>query len=501
MNNTSPISILLLCLSLLQGGHTRSQSNIEITPPETRLTDILLKDTTSKTVSYPPRGYWFGMKDRSNGWPVLVKNGPKNYLLRDGTHHVYLLQKKNGKIHLERLDSSVFSGDNFLMMAFLRKDTIYQYGGYGFWNTRDFFMRYRSANRDWEFLTGGNGLKNELNYHWYDKSEDAFYMIGSLSSTHHPVPKKMLIDSIYRFGFDTRQWKAIGRLNENFSELNLLTKHELAVCFTPFGFLDTRTFQIKLYDIPGNRILSPKGHLTDFLLRIAKGNSIQFNEYKHFIYLGDTLHIIQGTQHEVYHDRIKVTLADFDTANPQTIYVPVNQGVRMSILSDKNWLLFLPIPLIVAGFYWRSRQQKRSPHKQGKMEDVQEEADFEVQKEANIPLNPTGDTTLEAPSDHISFFRSQLSPIETELLDMLVKVSLAGEAADIISINKTIGVTNKDASLQKARRSICINNINNSFRQTLKQDDNLIIRERNEDDKRAFVYRIDEKHLSLFRNI
>jgi len=474
---------------------------MEITPPDTTLANILLQDTTSETISYLPRGYWFGLKDRSYGWPVLVKNGPKNYLLRDGTHQVYLLEKQNGKIRLQRLDSSVFNGDNFLMMAFLRNDTIYQYGGYGFWNTRDFFMRYRSTNRDWEFLAGGNGLKNELNYHWYDKTEDAFYMIGSLSTTHHPVPKKILIDSIYRFSFNTRQWKAIGRLNENFGELNLLSKHDLPTCFTPFGFLDTRTFQVKLYDIPKNRILTPKGRLTDFLFSIAKGNPIQTNEYKHFLYLGDTLHILQGTRNEVYHDRIKVTEADFDTVNIQSLYVPANRENGISMLSDLNWLIYLPIPLILAGYYWRSRQRRRMPTRPVPAENEQGPDDEEQMDLIPPTLPPATTTTVEDYAHHLSFFRSQLTPIEAELLDMLVKVTMAGHAADIVAINKTIGVSNKEASLQKARRSICINNINNSFRQTLKQDDNLIIRERDEIDKRAFVYRIDNKHLSWFKNI
>lgn len=498
MKNTPSINIILFIGMILLSGSSRSQTINMISAPEAALAEILLKDTTSQTVSYLPKGYWFGLTDRSHGWAVLVKNGPKNYLLRDGTHHVYLLGKQNGKIHLERIDSSAFSGDNFLMMAFLRNDTIYQYGGYGFWNTRDFFMRFRPTNRDWEFLTGGNGLKNELNYHWYDQHEDAFYVIGSLSSMHHPVPKKILVDSIYRYPFATKQWTAIGRLPDNFSELNPLSKLELPVCFTPFGFLDTRTFQVKLYDLPGNKIFSPKGRLTDFLLRIAKGNPIQTNEYKHFIYLADTLHIFQGTKDKVYHDRISISEADFDTLNCQTFYVPIKQGSDFSMISNLYWLLYLPLPLMVAGYYWRSRRSRKNPMLVVHEADDENEEDLNEPDIEQAPPISAVDSTPASSSQDLDFFRSQLTPIEVELLEMLLKTTLAGKTTDIIAINKTIGVSNKETSLQKARRSICINNINNSFRQTMKHEDNLIIRERDADDKRAFVYRIDDRYLPLF---
>jgi hypothetical protein len=137
MKNTPTLLRFLTLLPFFLPPALRAQSAADWSKPEERLADLLLRDSVTRTVSYLPKGYWFGLDDRSHGSLVLVKDGPRNYMLRDGTHHVYLLERQNGKERLQRLDSSVFSGDNFLMMAFLRNDTIYQYGGYGFWNTRD----------------------------------------------------------------------------------------------------------------------------------------------------------------------------------------------------------------------------------------------------------------------------------------------------------------------------------------------------------------------------
>ena len=490
MRNTAQALALPLLILTILSSTVFAQTYRDWSKPEQLLAEILLRDTTSRMVSYLPKGYWFGLTDRSHGYLKLVKKGGENYLLRDGTHQVFLLRKDKGNMFLDRQDSSVFYGDNFLSMTFLRKDTIYQYGGYGFWNTRDFFMYYRNSNQDWEFLTGGNGLPNELNYHWYDAKEDAFYIIGSLHTTHHPLPHKKLVDSIYRYDFATHQWTAIGRVQDNFSEMNLLWKLELPVCFTPFGYLDTRTSVLKLHDIPGNRILSPKGKLADFLLKIGRSDPLYSKDYRHFIVLNDTLHIIRGTNEKVEYATIGINMSDYDLKRTQTLYLPIKNKSTLFNLLQQPWIFSLAIPLTAAGYYLRNRRRKKAEPEAITEEAIQETGEDEGIAESNA-FTETNHTNAIIKTDDLAFFKSQLNPTELELLDMLLKTTQAGSAADIISINKTLGVANKDASLQKARRSISINNINSCFRQILKVEDNLIIRARDEDDKRAFVYTLN----------
>jgi hypothetical protein len=497
MKNTPLILRFFFAVLTLVSSTVLAQSYRSWSKPEQQLAEILIRDTVSRTVSYLPKGYWFGLTDRSYGYLKLVKNGANNYLLRDGTHQVYLLRKSQDDILLDRQDSSVFSGDNFLSIAFLRKDTIYQYGGYGFWNTRDFFMRYRPENRDWEFVPGVNGLPNELNYHWYDDVDDALYIIGSLYSCHRPTPKKILVDSVYKYDFSTHKWVSTGRLIENFSELNIFGKINLPVCFTPFGFLDTRTFQLKLYDIPGNRLLAPKGRLTDFLFRIAKGNPLQINEYMLFIYLKDNLHIIQGNKDTAFHASIQVTETDFDASNPQVLFVPNKNGFSIGFSSYLKWLFALVVPFSIAGYFWKAGRRRKKEIKDFSDEDSADTGQEDDSHETDQPIRSMATIGEVSPQD-LTFFMAQLNPTELALLDMLLHVTREGSSADISTINKTLGVLNKEASLQKARRSISINNINSCFRQIMKIEENLIIRERNDDDKRAFVYKLNPAYIDRF---
>jgi len=86
------------------------------------------------------------------------------------------------------------------------------------------------------------------------------------------------------------------------------------------------------------------------------------------------------------------------------------------------------------------------------------------------------------------FFLNTLTPVERELLKSMVTSSLDDRKMDISSINKILGVTNKEPEIQKTSRSVRINHINETFINTMKQSDILLCKERDEFDKRSFVY-------------
>lgn len=508
MKNTIHPLTFTRCLQLLLmlfPFYGTAQSSQKWSKPEEELASILLEDTVSHTISYLPKGYWFGLPDRSHGKLVLLKDGSRNYLLRDGTHQVHLLEKNKGKLQARRLDSSVFAGDNFLMMAFMRKDTIYQYGGYGFWNTRDFFMRYRVANRDWDFLSGGTGLPNELNYHYYDATSDAFYVIGSISSSHHPFARKILVDSVFRYDFKSRQWASLGKIRDDFKELDSRRNDPMAFCFTSYGFIDCRTFAVKLYDIPQNRILEPNNRVIDNLFNVGKNERLYDERYRLFIMLSDTLHVLLGKDDSISHTRIRITSKDFNENLPQRIYTPVDAGSDFDLNSTSGFLLIMLLPLAGwAGF--RLYRTRNGRLKGTKHPDRSEPSSTESIEEEMLhpsymsnPEDPKPSLQLQESEEDVTFFRSQLNPTELALLDMLLQETLSGNTADIHAINKTLGVSSKDASLQKARRSIAINNINSCFRQTFKVEDNLIIRERELEDKRAFVYKVDARYVDWLK--
>jgi hypothetical protein len=72
---------------------------------------------------------------------------------------------------------------------------------------------------------------------------------------------------------------------------------------------------------------------------------------------------------------------------------------------------------------------------------------------------------------------------------------------DSNTINKILGVSSKDPIVQKARRSMSITRINNTFTQTMKLNGKLIERERDSFDKRVFRYFISKEYLNIISAI
>jgi hypothetical protein len=452
-----------------------------LSAPEREFLRLVSSDTASHTVCYLPTAYRFGLEDGKDVRLVMVKSGRKVFFLRDGTHRVYVLEGREPAWSLRRIDSSVHTGDNYHMMAFERKDTLYEYGGYGFWQTRDFFTRYNGQAGGWEFLTGGDGLPNELGYHCYDPRDDRFYVLGSLSSLHHPQPHKLYRDSAYRYDFSTRRWENLGPIRITIFEARNLGPEPFFIAPTPFGMINGHTAELDLIDIRGNRLCPLREQAADRFRRAGKGGDVFPPDYSLSVYLADTLHFLQGDWESVKHDRMHLTRHDFDTIHASEIYMPNAMGG--SYVVGEGWVSILSaITLIGLSAFWFSRRSLRPKQS---LEESPQATVSETNSEPVTSESATG----------IAFFLDSLAVGDRVLLEELVRSSRAGHAMDAVAMNRTLGVSNRDPVTQKSRRSSCLARINQSWLQVMKRQEPLIVRVRDEADKRAFLYRIPEAML------
>ncbi|MCU0380881.1 MAG: hypothetical protein MUE58_06790, partial [Chitinophagaceae bacterium] len=121
-----------------------------------------------------------------------------------------------------------------------------------------------------------------------------------------------------------------------------------------------------------------------------------------------------------------------------------------------------------------------------------EKADNEVSNVALQEKNAIPDAVQPSPVNDIRFFLQHLTAVERELLKELVRNSMQDRKLDTDAMNKILGVSNKDAEIQKARRSNSITRINNTFTQVTRIKGLLIQRERDSFDKRAYLYFVPE---------
>jgi hypothetical protein len=97
--------------------------------------------------------------------------------------------------------------------------------------------------------------------------------------------------------------------------------------------------------------------------------------------------------------------------------------------------------------------------------------------------------------------QNHFSPIEIELLNLLLKKANLQQFAEVEELNKILGITAKNDSIQKKIRSESIQNINKTIRLLSGMDEDAILKRRSDNDKRMFVYFLNEKYTELLMKL
>jgi len=121
-----------------------------------------------------------------------------------GTGHVFGLDTAANTI--SRLDNTVHSGYNFDAYQFVRKDTIFSFGGYGFWMENNLLTYFSGLRKEWNVYSVGafppyNPDFTELptyKFSFYDRSEDALYVLR--------------MNEFWKFSFEQSSWMMLGSL-------------------------------------------------------------------------------------------------------------------------------------------------------------------------------------------------------------------------------------------------------------------------------------------------
>ena len=154
----------------------------------------------------------------------LIIKKEEYYFINNASGLVYKVQDND----LRRVDNSL---DNRLLKdsyMFQHNDTIYRYGGYGFWSQRDFIIYYDENIREWEiYNTNNNSYSPAGSYKGvYFKNKNDVYFIGG-----QKVDEKNKLESIdnqdvVKFNFKTKSFEYLGKLNFNFDVYSLIVKDD-----------------------------------------------------------------------------------------------------------------------------------------------------------------------------------------------------------------------------------------------------------------------------------
>ena len=132
----------------------------ELKQHEIDLLNILTKDTVnSLNIQLNSKLFSFGLNTNEFRNIALVKKAKQIWIQPLGLGHLYQIEKNYNTYLLHRLDSTVHSGVNFESFTFQLNDTIFQYGGTGFWNIRGIITYFSPETHEWELYPSNTIVK------------------------------------------------------------------------------------------------------------------------------------------------------------------------------------------------------------------------------------------------------------------------------------------------------------------------------------------------------
>ena len=122
-----------------------------------------------------------------------------------------VLVVKNDSI--KKIDNSFEHKMQINSIEFTRNDTIFRYGGYGFFECRNFFTYYDNNVNEWESLDiNGNVIPERITDFVYFINKDKLYISGGFKFDQFKKDKKIENFDTYVFDFKTKKWSLKGKM-------------------------------------------------------------------------------------------------------------------------------------------------------------------------------------------------------------------------------------------------------------------------------------------------
>lgn len=387
----------------------------------------------------------------------LIKSKNKLYVVLDGTGRVYeATNATNEEICFTRIDSTFFSGYNGNAIIFEKSDTIFSFGGDGFWRINGQLRFYSKLNHEWNLIQLNKEIP-ALNHLYYLKANNSklYYLqlpfIDQATGFKH---EKYIITSL---DIEKREHTELGELNptiaskypDPFKLARVISSPSLQGSFVAYNLNNLFLFDFEKNEV--FRLVNQKAKDAFF----GNSNAIQpvytFEKGGHIYYC-----MSNDSTYQLY--SLPISRNDF-VKEPYPLYIPFKPIYKTLWFMLTTGMII--IVLIVGIAYFRKK-------KYGSI------------KESHEVLNEDG------PSE-INF-----SPLEQE---MVFKMTENGsKALTVEEINMMLGLSKKTIEIQKKIRTETINKINHKFKIKFDSTNELIERVRMEDDRRYYSYRINEEN-------
>jgi len=229
---------------------------------------------------------------------------------------------------IRRLDKSFDHRMQYGSHTFIHQDTIFKFGGYGFFQSRNFFTYFSESIKEWEIypINGSVIPKGTHGFTAIYKNGEYYIFRGQIPNEFDPR-KSEFNDHLYHFSFKNKSWEVLGTISD---------KLKIGNHIIPIGNRDlVISDRVNLLDISSNEINF--SNLTDLSRKFTSKHLIG-------VYQDNLLFLSSDSNGSDKIDKIAVSdIADFNSFEKETFYYPLVSDFKL----DETIFLFLSFLLFV----------------------------------------------------------------------------------------------------------------------------------------------------------
>jgi len=410
-------------------------------------------------VSYQKTPY-FLITEAFNTYPQnLIKRGKDVYVFINGSGRLYKIITTNTGFQFVRVDSTTHFGYNINSFGFCYNNHIYNLGGYGFWRLNGQLRIFNEKAQQWDIVKLNKEIpvltsKTE-GLLWYDvagkKIYAGYYLQRNEAIKSNELEETQFIYDVMVLDLKTNEWVQLGDLNnelwDKLSQINILT-------MSPWGLMVTIGDKITLLDFKHNQILALDIH-KDYYQSIMRAN------YNSSYYFKDST-LYYGNNANKNFESVLMHYTDFVPSN-DTLY----RDSKLLWTKNMGYFIFIIALLLGLAYVLQIKKSKLGI--------------------AALKINHDDAPVSNWVEDLPQIFEEK----EIQLLQLIIHNSSLGKTTSIDEQNKILGLTKKNAEIQKKQRSDIIITINRKYAFITQKEAPLIQKKRTEFDKRTYEYFID----------
>lgn len=394
----------------------------------------------------------------------ITKNTKGLYLNQLGTGRVYKWKGDENLGSWVRIDSTYFTGYNFLSMFFSVDTTLYSFGGIGFWHINGNLRRYNFYSGEWNIKRLNNSIP------WIYQTDQLYYIDTAqkklyINGQGYFFDAGLLADKV-----DSSTLKKIYCLDIEKGTLVELGKYESEAWGffgqTPWGTVISYN---ELADFKNNKFYKLSEKIENNLFKLLANSKSSDFTWQYSFWLDSALYFTFDDQK---YDSIIIHKSDL---------IPTNKPFYISpsgYLSEKNssqlrltWIIVVSAAILMSLIFYRKYLKNKIDKTRSEKNNYREDNELFVNE------------------------RFKFNEVELNLIRFIFKNSILKKMTTINDINNILGCSNKNIEIQKRLRSDSINTINQKLCMNLLIDYKIIQRKRADFDGRSFEYFIEEKYL------